>query len=272
MLRVIACAAVFFLGTAFVSAQEVRSTVGPLEKSAKPSSPENPIPKRTASAQPVTPPEFRPPATRGTVRLQVTLNSEGRIGEIRGLGDPLVQFGPGPAVDEKTRRTMNDAIVRSAAEALRHWAYEAPAEPITFHVVFTYYVAPEPTAVQQDPSPLASVTGRGAGAFPPTPPWPAAEGAYRAGPGGRVPPLRQTKNVRAQYPDEAQRRRIGGAVMLEALIGPVGMVKDVRVIQSTPLLDEAAMYAVRQWEFEPTVIDGKAVSVVMTTTVTFNIR
>ena len=56
MLRVIACAAVIFLGTAFVSAQEVRSTVGPLEKSAKPSSPENPIPKRTASAQPVTPP------------------------------------------------------------------------------------------------------------------------------------------------------------------------------------------------------------------------
>ena len=60
--------------------------------------------------------------------------------------------------------------------------------------------------------------------------------------------------------------------MLEALIGPDGKVKDVRVIQSTPPFDEAAMDAVRQWEFEPTQIDGKAVSVVMTTTVTFNIR
>ena len=126
MLRAMTCAAIMFLATASVSAQEVRSTVGPLEKSAKPSSPENPIPKRTASAQPVTPPEFRPPATRGTVRLQVTLNSEGRIGEIRGLGDPLVQFVPAPAVDEKTRRTMNDAIVRSAAEAMRRREVPCP--------------------------------------------------------------------------------------------------------------------------------------------------
>jgi protein TonB len=138
--------------------------------------------------------------------------------------------------------------------------------------VFTFYTAPEPTAVQQDPSPLSSLSARGTGAFTAPPPWPAADGALRAGPGGGVPPLRQTKNVRPRYPDEAQRRRIGGAVMLEALIGPDGKVKDVRVIQSTPPFDEAAMDAVRQWEFEPTRIDGKAVSVVMTTTVTFTLR
>src|SRR5688572_31362857 len=78
MVRAICCVITAFLATVFMSAQEVRSTVGPLEQSAKPSSPENPIPRRTASAQPVTPPEFRPPATRGTVRLQVTLNSEDR--------------------------------------------------------------------------------------------------------------------------------------------------------------------------------------------------
>jgi TonB family protein len=272
MLRAITCAATVFLATTFASAQEVRSTVGPLEQSAKPSSPENPIPRRTASAQPVAPMEFRLPANRGQVRLQVTLNTQGRIGEIRQLGEPLVQFNAGTAVDEKTRRPMSDAIVRSAAEALRHWAYEPPAAPVTFHVVFTFYTAPEPTAVQQDPSPLSSLSARGTGAFTPPPPWPAAEGAYRAGPGGGVPPLRQTKNVRPRYPDEAQRRRIGGAVMLEALIGPDGKVKDVRVIQSTPPFDEAAIDAVRQWEFEPTRIDGKAVSVVTTTTVTFTIQ
>jgi TonB family protein len=271
MLRAITCAATVFFATTSLSAQDVRSTVGPLERSAKPSSPENPIPRRTASAQAVLPPELRLPANRGVVRLQVTLNADGRIGEIRQLGEPLVQFNAGTAADEKTRRPMSDAIVRSAAEALRHWAYEPPDAPITFHVVFTFFTAPEPTAVQQDPSPLSSLSARGTGAFTP-PPWPAAEGAYRAGPGGRVPPLRQTKNVRPRYPDEAQRRRIGGAVMLEALIGPDGKVKDVRVIQSTPPFDEAAMEAVRQWEFEPTQIDGKAVSVVTTTTVTFTIR
>ena len=274
MLRAILCAATVFLATTSLSAQEVRSTVGPLERSAKPSSPENPIPRRTASVQAVLPPELRPPANRGTVRLQVTLNTQGRIGEIRQLGEALVQLNPGTGVgvDEKTRRTMSDAIVRSAAEALQHWAYDAPAAPITFHVLFTFYTAPEQTAVQQDPPPLSALPARDTGAFTAPPPWPAAEGAYRAGPGGPVPPLRQTKNVRPRYPDEAQRRRIGGAVMLEALIGPDGKVKDVRVIRSTPPFDEAAMDAVRQWEFEPTLIDGKAVSVVMTTTVTFNIQ
>jgi TonB family protein len=270
MLRVITCAATVFLATSYLSAQELRSTVGPLERSAKPSSPENPIPKRTASAQPVLPAELRPPARIGTVRLQVTLNTDGRVGEVRQVTEPLIQFNAGTAVDEKTRRPMGEAIVRAAAEALRHWAYEPPAAPITFHVVFTFYTAPEPTAVQQDPAPFAPLPAGGTGAFTPPPPWPAAEGAFRAGPG--VPPLRQTKNVRPQYPDEAQRRRIGGAVTLEALIGPDGKVKDVRVIRSTPPFDEAAMDAVRQWEFEPTLIDGKAVSVVTTTTVTFTIR
>lgn len=272
MVRALCCVITALLATGSASAQEVRSTVGPLERSAKPSSPENPIPRRIASAQAVLPTELRMPANRGMVRLQVTLTTDGRIGEIRQLGEPLVQFNAGTAVDEKTRRPMSDAIVRSAAEALRHWAYEPPAAPITFHVVFTFYTAPEPTAVQQDPSPLSSLSARGTGAFTAPPPWPAADGALRAGPGGGVPPLRQTKNVRPRYPDEAQRRRIGGAVMLEALIGPDGKVKDVRVIQSTPPFDEAAMDAVRQWEFEPTRIDGKAVSVVMTTTVTFTLR
>jgi hypothetical protein len=165
-----------------IAAQEVRDTIGPLERSAQPSSPENPIPRRTASAQAVVPAEFRPPANRGQVRLQVTLNADGRIGEIRQLAEPLVQFNAGTAVDEKTRRAMGDAIVRAAAEALHHWAYDAPAAPITFQVVFTFYTAPEPTAVQQDPSPLSSVQGRGTGAFTAPPPWPAAEGAFRVGP------------------------------------------------------------------------------------------
>src|SRR5688572_26871883 len=272
MSRVITCAATVFFAMASVSsAQDVRSTVGPLEQSAKPSSPENPIPRRTASAQPVLPPELRPPATRAMVRLQVTLDTNGRIGEVRGLAEPLVEFGPGAAaVDEKTRRTIADVVVRSAAEALRHWAYEAPTAPITFHVLFTFYAAPEPTAIQQDPSPL-SLPARGTGAFPGIPPpWPAAEGAVRVG--ANVPAPRQTKNVRAEYPQEAQRRRVGGAVMLEALIGPDGQVKDVRVVRSSPLFDQAAIDAVRKWEYEPTLIDGKAVSVVTTVILTFTLQ
>ena len=274
MLRAIIGTATVLLATAVVSAQDVRSTIGPLEQSAKPSSPENPIPRRTASAQAVLPPELRPPANRGMVRFQVTLSTQGRIGEIRQLGEPLIQFNPGTGigVDEKTRRAMAGAIVKAAAEALQHWAYDAPAAPITFHVMFTFFTAPEPTAVQQDPSPLSSLPARGTGAFPIPPPWPAAEGAGAFRIGGNVKPPRQTKNVRPNFPIEAQERRVGGRVILEALIGPDGKVKDVRVIQSSPLFDRAAVDAVRQWEYEPTQIDGTAVSVVTTVTVMFNLN
>jgi protein TonB len=272
MLRAVIGVATVLLATAFVSAQDVRTTVGPLEQSAQPSSPENPIPRRTASAQAVLPPELRPPANRGIVRFQVTLNTKGRIGEIRQLGEPLVQFNPGTGigVDEKSRRAMGDAIVRSAAEALQHWAYDAPAAPITFHVLFTFYTAPEPTAVQQDPAPLTSLPARGTGALPAPPPWPAAEGVVRVG--GNVRPPRQIKTVRPAFPREAQEQRVGGFVVLEALIGPDGKVKDVRVIRSAPLFDRAAMDAVRQWEYEPPQVDGTAVPVVMTVTVSFSIN
>jgi TonB family protein len=206
------------------------------------------------------------------VRLQVTLNTKGRIGEIRQLGEPVIQFNPGTGigVDEKTRRAMADAIVRSAAEALQHWAYDAPAAPITFHVLFTFFTAPEPTAVQQDPSPATAVPARSEATLIPPTPWPAAEGAFRVGP--NLPAPRRTKNVRPDFPEEAQRRRVGGAVGLELLIGPDGRVKDVRVVRSSPLFDEAAMDAARKWEYEPPLIDGKAVSVVLSVTVTFNLR
>ena len=102
------------------------------------------------------------------------------------------------------------------------------------------------------------------------PQWPAAEGVARVG--GSIAPPRRTKDARPDFPDEAQRRRTGGAVLLEVLIGANGKVRDVRVIRSSPLFDKAAMDAVRKWEYEPTRIDGTAVSVVTTVTVTFSIK
>ena len=53
------------------------------------------------------------------------------------------------------------------------------------------------------------------------------------------------------------------------MIGEDGGVRDVRVLRSAPLLDEAAMEAVRQWRFTPTLLNGEPVPVVMTITVAF---
>lgn len=77
------------------------------------------------------------------------------------------------------------------------------------------------------------------------------------------------KDVRPVYPAIAQAARAQGAVVIEATIGPDGKVVDTKVVRSVPLLDQAAVDAVRQWEYAPTRVNGKAVPVVMTITINF---
>jgi len=65
---------------------------------------------------------------------------------------------------------------------------------------------------------------------------------------------------------------VEGVVILEAVIGEDGSVRDVRLLRSVPLLDGAAMDAIRQWRFSPTLLNGQPVPVVMTITVAFKLR
>ena len=70
----------------------------------------------------------------------------------------------------------------------------------------------------------------------------------------------------------AQITKVQGIVIVEATIGPNGKVQDAKVLRSHPLLEAAALDAVRQWEFTPTLLNGSPVSVVMTVTVDFRLR
>jgi len=60
-------------------------------------------------------------------------------------------------------------------------------------------------------------------------------------------------------------------VIIEATIGPTGAVTDTRVLRSIPLLDQAAIDAVKQWQFTPTTLNGQPVPVIMTVTVQFTL-
>ena len=80
------------------------------------------------------------------------------------------------------------------------------------------------------------------------------------------------KDARPVYPEFAMRARVAGMVVLEATIDARGKVVDVRVLRSAPLLDQAAIDAVRQWEFTPTRLNGTAVPVLLTVTVNFTLR
>ena len=63
-----------------------------------------------------------------------------------------------------------------------------------------------------------------------------------------------------------------GIVIIEATIGADGRVTNARILRSVPLLDQAAIDAVRQWEFTPTLLNGVPVPVVMTVTVNFTLK
>jgi TonB family protein len=81
----------------------------------------------------------------------------------------------------------------------------------------------------------------------------------------------QIKRVEPIYSQIAQSARIQGVVILEATIGVDGKVKDVKVLRSIPLLDQAAIDAVRQWEYTPTLVNNMPTPVIMTVTVTFTL-
>ena len=74
------------------------------------------------------------------------------------------------------------------------------------------------------------------------------------------------------YPAIAQSARVQGVVIIEATIGPDGAVQDAKVLRSIPLLDAAALDAVKQWEFTPTLLNGVPVPVIMTVTVNFTLQ
>ena len=103
---------------------------------------------------------------------------------------------------------------------------------------------------------------------PPPPPPPQAPVRV----GGNIRPPTKIKDVKPIYPSIAQSARVQGVVIIEATIGPDGKVNDARVLRSIPLLDQAALDAVRQWQFTPTLLNGVPVPVIMTVTVNFTLQ
>lgn len=90
--------------------------------------------------------------------------------------------------------------------------------------------------------------------------------------GGAIRQPVRVRDVSPVYPQIAQAARVQGLVIIEATIGTDGQVVNGRVLRSVPLLDQAALDAVRQWQYTPTLLNGVPVPVVMTVTVSFTLR
>jgi protein TonB len=103
---------------------------------------------------------------------------------------------------------------------------------------------------------------------PPDPPRPA--GPVRVADLPVTP--RKIGDVRPVYPEIARAAHLEGTVIMEAVLDTSGRVTQLRVIQSAPMFDQAALDAVRQWRYTPSLYGGRPVSVLMTITVRFTLQ
>lgn len=90
--------------------------------------------------------------------------------------------------------------------------------------------------------------------------------------GGEIKEPKKLTHVGPEYPEIARAARIQGVVILEVMIGEDGAVREARVLRPVPMLDQAALDAVLQWKYTPTLLNGQPVPIVMTVTVTFSLN
>jgi protein TonB len=121
-----------------------------------------------------------------------------------------------------------------------------------------------------DPSLLGSPTGISTVVPLPPPTPPPAQKIVRVGPGIREP--KRIAGAPPEYPKFAKDARVQGIVILETVINERGEVGRIKVLRSVPLLDNAAITAVQQWRYTPTLLNGVPVSVLMTITINFTLQ
>ena len=205
---------------------------GPLERIAVRPSLDVAAPRRTAYVAP-----DWPAGAGGRVRYRVHLviDARGAVAESR-----IVSLS-GPSGHPSEEAAEKAAVLA----AVQQWKFEPPARA---------------------PMLLRTYVGRGEadGIVVPSPTEPRP---IRIG-GGIRPPTK-IHHVSPAYPAEAREAGVSGVVILEATIDPEGAVSDMQIVRSVAGLDEAAMAAVRQWRYAPTVVNGERVPVIMTVTVNF---
>ncbi|HVQ14232.1 MAG TPA: energy transducer TonB, partial [Vicinamibacterales bacterium] len=209
-----------------------------------------PVPRKLRNVPPTYPADAQAAGVQGEVRLELTINTAGRVQEVRVVGSTAASAsGPAPSA---LQAQLNEAAMAAA----RQWEYEpAVLNGITVPVIVSANVrfvltpreAPTTTATTQ-----------------------AAPAPVRVG--GNIKMPIKTRHIKAVYPPAAQSARVQGAVIIEVTVDAQGRVADARILRSIPLLDQAALDAVRQWEYAPTILNGVAVPVLMTVTVQFSIN
>lgn len=139
-------------------------------------------------------------------------------------------------------------------------------------IIILLFAGPQPSSPRHEREPRPARRAVGSRLEPPAPPRSPLPRPWREAVRAGIASPRKTKHVDPIYPESARQERIEGVVILEILIDEGGTVEDARVLRSIGLLDQAAIDAVRQWRFTPSLIEDRPVKVVLTVNVEFAIQ
>lgn len=90
--------------------------------------------------------------------------------------------------------------------------------------------------------------------------------------GGSIVAPKLLKRVPPEYPALASQARLQGLVIVEAQVDTSGAVRTVKVLRGAPLFDEPALAAVRQWRYQPLLLNGQPTEFIVVVTVMFNLK
>ncbi|MFB3825797.1 MAG: TonB family protein [Bryobacteraceae bacterium] len=195
----------------------------------------------------------------------------GTLGDVRIRG--LSQAAAEQLFDKLALR-KGDVLTREGAQRVEDIVREFDAHLLVSlsglrdGLVLTIMAPPPPPRV----GPEGVVGGVPGGAvvrrdFPP----PGPGGSQRIRVGAAVQERKLVRRVEAQYPPLAKQARIQGAVRLSVVVGAEGRVTNIGVLSGHPLLVPAALDAVRQWEYAPTLLNGNPVDVLTEVEVPFTL-
>jgi len=197
-------------------------------------------PQMIKRVDPIYPEIARQAHVEGVVILQARTDTSGKVKEVMVLRSI-------PLLDQ------------AAVDAVRQWVYEPliiKGKPV--EAVFTVTVRFDLKWQKKEAAAEKEKTGE------------LEKGAVRAT--GEINPPRLMKKVEPIYPEEARKAGIEGIVILEAMTDEKGNIARVKVLKSIPELDQAAINSLKQWKYEPTIIDGKPTPIVFTVTIRFQLK
>jgi protein TonB len=227
------------------------------------------VPTVLQRVEPVYPEAAKGHGVEATVHLRVTVGTAGEVTNVEVIRTRLTTERD--VTDPTFWASQPSRLFGQAAEdAVRQWRFEASSASRRFELPVSFgenqmVFVPIGRAGH---APMHVVNGTPAETrFAPAAAQADKPARIRVGGAIRQPHL--VSKVESVYPPAAKAARVQGVVILEIVIGTEGTVKEAIVLRSIPLLDQAALDAVVQWKYEPTLLNGAPAEVISTVVVNF---